>query len=114
MRWALQVALDQGFTSVSIKSDALNVVNCLNKKSNIAAIELVMQDCNDLMQGLPTVVVQLVRREHNVEAHNLASLARIVGCSSWLGIAPPALFLSANVVIMTDNCIPNGCVPASV
>ena len=42
MRWAIQVALDQGFTFVSTNSDALNVVNCLNNKSKFAAIEIVV------------------------------------------------------------------------
>jgi len=107
------VALDQGFTFVSTNSDALNVVNCLNNKSKFAAIEIVVQDCNELMKGMYNVVGQFVRKEHNAEADNLASLARIVGCRSWLGIASLALFHSFNADSMADNCILNGFVPAS-
>lgn len=111
MRWAIQVALDQGITSISINLDALNVVNCLNNKSKFAAIELVVQDCHELMKGFSNVDVQFVRRELNAEAHALASLARNVGSKSWLGLVPPAIFHSVNAVHMAGNCIPNDCFP---
>jgi exonuclease III/ribonuclease HI len=111
VRWAIQVALEQGITSISINLDALNVVNCLNNKSKFAAIELVVQDCKELMKGFSNVVVQFVSRELNVEAHTLASLARNVGSKSWLGLVPPDLFHSVNAVPMAVNCIPNDCVP---
>jgi len=112
MRWAIQVAIDQGFSSVTIHYDAANVVNCLNNKSKFAAIEVVVQDRKELMKRMSNVLVQFVRREHNVEAHNLASLARIVGSRSWLGIAPPVPFHSVNTASLADICNPNGCIPA--
>lgn len=33
VRWALQIAIEHGFNSVSTHSDAINVVNCINRRS---------------------------------------------------------------------------------
>jgi hypothetical protein len=52
-------------------------------------------------------IVQFVRREQKDKAHYLASLARIVGSRSWLGIAPLS-FLSVSAAILAVNCNSNG------
>jgi hypothetical protein len=52
VRWAIHVVIEQGISSVSINSDAANVVNCLNNKSKFAAIEIVAHDRKELMNGM--------------------------------------------------------------
>jgi ribonuclease HI len=73
IRWALQAAIDQGLSSVSISSDAENVVHCITKRATFASIEIIAQDCRELMNNLVNVSVSFVRREQNSEAHNLVS-----------------------------------------
>jgi len=63
VRWAIHVVIEQGISSVSINSDAANVVNCLNNKSKFAAIEIVLYDCKELMSGMSNFLIQFVRRE---------------------------------------------------
>jgi len=84
VRWALQYATAQGIQSVEVISDALGVVNCVNKNSVVVSIEPWK-----LLEKIPFVMVKHVNRELNSEAHNLASLAKIVGTKFWLGNAPP-------------------------
>ncbi|GAU37237.1 hypothetical protein TSUD_375390 [Trifolium subterraneum] len=88
VRWALQLVIDQGINSVSIHSDAANVVNCINRKSSFAAINLIAEDCRNLMTCLANVCVLFVSRTQNSDAHNLASLARIMGNRTWQGVSP--------------------------
>jgi hypothetical protein len=61
----------------------LNVVNCITKRGTFASIDIIAQDCRELMSGLTNVSVLFVRRE----AHNLASLAKYVANRSWMGLA---------------------------
>ncbi|CAJ2671609.1 unnamed protein product [Trifolium pratense] len=72
IRRAIQLARDLGLNYVSIFSDAATV-------AKIAAIDIVVQDCRALISSLLNVSVMFVRREQNGDAHNLASLAKVVG-----------------------------------
>lgn len=87
VRWALQYATAQGIQSVEVISDALGVVNCVNKNSVVLSIEPVVYDCWKLLEKIPFVTVKHVNKELNSEAHNLASLAKIVGTKFWWGNA---------------------------
>ncbi|PNX86195.1 Isoflavone-7-O-methyltransferase [Trifolium pratense] len=78
VRWAFQFVREQGLHSVCIFSDAANVVDCISNKVKIDAIEMVAQDCRELLSSLPNVSVLFVRRDQNIDAHNLASLPRLV------------------------------------
>jgi ribonuclease HI len=111
VRWAIQLVREQGLQSAFIYSDAANVVDCIYNKVKIAAIEMVTQDCRDLLSSLPNVSVLFVRREQNVDAHNLASLARLVGNRTWVGAAPNVSVSSTYAGSATANCIMVGCVP---
>jgi ribonuclease HI len=71
--WAIQFVRDQGLQSVSIFSDAANVVDCIASKVKLAAIEMVFHDCRELLSCLPNVSVLFVSRDQNVDAHNLAA-----------------------------------------
>lgn len=112
VRWALQVVRDQGITSVIIHSDAAHVVNCINKKTSFAAINMICQDCSVLMTSLSNVCIQYVSRALNADAHNLASLAKDVGNRTWLGVAPTFSVCNANPNVSVDLCNHNSCVPA--
>jgi hypothetical protein len=54
----------------------------------ITTIDLVVQDCRALISSMLSVSVMFVRREQNIGAHNLASLAKVVGNRTWIGVAP--------------------------
>ncbi|CAJ2652968.1 unnamed protein product [Trifolium pratense] len=112
VRWAIQFVREQGLHSVCIFSDAENVVNCIAKKVKIDAIEMVAQDCRELLSSLPNVSVLFVRRDQNIDAHNLASLARLVGNRTWVGAAPKASVMSNYAENSAANCIVFGCFPA--
>ena len=45
VRWALQYATAQGIQSVEVISDALGVVNCVNKNSVVVSIEPIVYNC---------------------------------------------------------------------
>jgi uncharacterized protein YlxP (DUF503 family) len=74
----------------TIFSDAANVVDCISNKVKIAVIEMVAQDCRELLSSMPTVSVLFVSRDQNVDAHTLTSLARLVENRTWVGTAPNA------------------------
>lgn len=94
VRWALQEAVGLSIQSLKLSSDALSAVNCVNKVSTIASITPIIVDCWNLIEQIPFVMVTHVSRELNVEAHNLAALAKSVGTRCWQGNAPPCLFSS--------------------
>jgi hypothetical protein len=112
VQWALQLALDQGINSVSIHSDAANMVNCINRKSSFAAINLIAEDCRNLMNCLTSVCVVFVSRSQNYVAHNLASLARIMGNRTWLADVFQFSVSSGYAAVSAVPCNLNSCVPA--
>lgn len=114
MRWAIQVASEQGITSASFFSDASNVVNAVNGRTTFAAINLIVQDCRDLMSTMLDVSVMFVSRNHNGDAHNLASLAKIVGNRTWHGVAPNSPLSSVFLAVNAVSCNHDGCVPALI
>lgn len=69
---------------MKVVSDALAVVNCVNKNTVVVSIQPIVSDCWKLLQKIPFVMVKHVSKELNSEAHNLASLAKVVGTSFWL------------------------------
>jgi len=112
VRWAIQVASAQGITSASFFSDASNVVNAINGRSTFAAINFIVQDCRDLMSPMLDVSVMFVSKNHNCDAHNLVSLAKIVGDRTWHGVAPNSPLSSVNMAVNVVPCNHDGCVPA--
>jgi hypothetical protein len=97
VRWALQTAIAQHLDHFIILSDAANVVNCIAKRTHLASIELVAQDCRELLCNFSNVSIKFISRVLNVDAHNVASLAKYVGSRSWLGNAPPVSNFSSTV-----------------
>lgn len=99
IRWALRVASEHGFNSVSIHFDVINVVNCINRRSKFVAIELIAQYCRELMSM-------------GRFAHNLASLAKVVGDGLWVGSVPSNSMFSVSAAANADPCNQDSCVPA--
>jgi hypothetical protein len=78
--------------SISFACDALEVVNCVNRKCIVASIDSVIIDCRNLLENIPCAMVYHVSRELNREAHDLASLAKNVSSRNWMGNAPLNLY----------------------
>ncbi|RHN71717.1 putative ribonuclease H-like domain, reverse transcriptase zinc-binding domain-containing protein [Medicago truncatula] len=113
VRWAVQVAIEQGINSVAIHSDAANVVNCINGKASFATINMVAQDCSVLLSSLSNACILFISRDQNSDAHNLASLAKVVGNRTWLGAVPNSFF-PGSVMQNYANCNRFSCfLPAS-
>ncbi|GAU38301.1 hypothetical protein TSUD_157860 [Trifolium subterraneum] len=108
VRWALQLSLDQHLDNFIILSDAANVVNCIAKRISLASIDLIAQDCRDLLCNFSNVSIKFVGRALNIDAHNVASLAKCVGSRTWVGSAPTVSNFSSDVLSF------NGCFPALV
>lgn len=88
VRWGLQLAMEQQLEEVIILTDVLMVVNCINGKSFIATIDLVIEDCKVLMNVIGSVSVSHIGRQLNMEAYNSVGIAKAVGSKSWLGHVP--------------------------
>jgi hypothetical protein len=112
VRWDLQLVVDQGINSFSIHRDAANVVNCINRKSSFAAINLIAEDCRNLMNSLVNVVVMFISRTQNSDAHTMATLARIMGNRTWSRVVPHSTVFSVSADASVVLCISNSCVPA--
>lgn len=96
-----QSPLDMGFSNVVILSNTLFKVNCILGKSSTAAISPVIHDYGDLLARIPHSSIAHVRRELNIDAQNLVSLAKVYGCKSWVGYPLASLFATdANIVIL--------------
>lgn len=113
VRWAVQVVIEQGINYVAIHSDAANVVNCINRKSSFATINMVVQDCRELMSSLSNVSILFISRDQNFDAHSLASLAKVVGNRTWIGVLSNSSF-SFSVMHISANCNRTSCLTATI
>lgn len=113
VRWAVQVVIEQGINSVAIHSDAANVVNCINRKSSFATINMVVQDYRELMSSLSNVCILFISRDQNFDAHSLASLAKVVGNRTWIGVLSNSSF-SFSVMHISANCNRTSCLTATI
>lgn len=52
IRWDLSIAKDFKLQNILLFSDAINVVDCINKLSVVATIELYVVDCMTLVKQL--------------------------------------------------------------
>jgi len=90
---------------VSIPSPfVLMQLMCINGKSSFATINMVAQDCRELMPNILNVCILFVNRNQNSNAHNLASLAKVVGNRTWVGIVPDNMLFFVNVVSNSTSC----------
>jgi hypothetical protein len=84
VRWCLQLAIDHNMKHISLSSDAAVVVNSLNIKCCIVAIDSNSLDCKMLVEQFEFVFVYYVRRSSNVIAHKLVGLSRRIGSKAVL------------------------------
>jgi hypothetical protein len=91
VRWCLQFAIDHNMKRISLASDAAVVVNSLNIKCCIAALDSIILDCKMLVKQFEFVSVYYVRRSSNVIAHKLIGLSRSIGSKTWMGSLPRQL-----------------------
>ncbi|PNX62624.1 ribonuclease H, partial [Trifolium pratense] len=88
VRWGLQMAKHLNWNTVTIISDAEVVVNCVNSNYVFAAIDHIIQDCQELLLDMDRSHVVYVKRSLNSVAHSLVKLSKEVGCRTWLGHVP--------------------------
>jgi hypothetical protein len=60
LQLSIQLVREQGLHSVTIFSDVANVVDCISNKLKFATIEMVAQDCRDLLFSMSIVSVLFV------------------------------------------------------
>lgn len=84
LRWAIQLAKDQGIEKPLFRTDSAVVVECLKQNCYRASIELIMQDCRQLLLGFSSFHVMFVKRTENGNAHQLVGLAQSLGNKQWL------------------------------
>jgi len=73
---------------------------------------MVAQDCRELMSSIDNVFVLWIDRNQNSDAHNLASLTKIVGNRTWLGAVPNSLNFPASAISIPTSCNFQSCIPA--
>jgi hypothetical protein len=69
-------------------------------------LELIAQDCRELLCNFSNVSIKFISRVLNVDAHNVTSLAKFVGSRSWLGIAPLVSNFSS-IITSVHGCVSN-------
>jgi len=94
IRWCLLWAEEKNCPKLIVESDAELVILCLKGKKHIAAIEFLIQDCQDIMSRLCNCNVVFVSRNCNLVAHNLVVLAKSIGCRIWLESYPHQIYPS--------------------
>lgn len=98
VKWGLQTGMELNLQKVVIESDAAEVVNCINRKSSLAAIDPIIQDCWDIMNLLGEALVVHIRRNANSAAHGMVGVTKLLGSRTWVGNAPTQI----NPIICND------------
>ncbi|XP_058739812.1 uncharacterized protein LOC131611980 [Vicia villosa] len=88
IRWGLQVARDLKLQKIVVQSDALVVVDCVNKMDFSVVLEPIVLDCSEIKLYFDVVTVMYVSRNFNTDAHHMVSIGKTAGCRTWLGFIP--------------------------
>ncbi|XP_058742073.1 uncharacterized protein LOC131614517 [Vicia villosa] len=88
IRWGLDVASELQLERIVIKSDAKVVVDSVNHILKLAALEPVVLDIKSLLSSFTFSSLLFHSRNCNVQAHNLAKLAYVIGSKTWIGVYP--------------------------
>ncbi|KAK7268220.1 hypothetical protein RIF29_20915 [Crotalaria pallida] len=92
LHWAIDMALQLGFSSVHFETDCLHIVQAWYKnKRNLSYLQDVLKDCKDDIAHLDAFSISFAGRVCNKVAHFLASLAFSLHDHVWLDDFPPAL-----------------------
>lgn len=87
--WAMQLTLEHNLDNIVFQSNALTMVDCINDVSFSAALDLLMNDCWQLLKGFKNVVVVFFSRSFNIDAHHIVQVDNRFGSNSWTGVIPP-------------------------
>ncbi|XP_058759858.1 uncharacterized protein LOC131633155 [Vicia villosa] len=87
--WAIQIALEHKLDNIIFQSDALSVVDCINGTSYSANLELLVNDCKELLRNFQNAVVVYLNRNCNRDAHHMVHVGFNVGSKCWAGVIPP-------------------------
>ena len=87
LRWCLSVAKDLLINKVVVESDAATVVDCINGKAIMAAIDPIIQDCCSILNMFKDIKVTAISRNQNF-AHELVQMSKVVGSKNWVGTVP--------------------------
>lgn len=68
--------------------DAEVIVKCMQGAVNLADIENIILDCNDILSNLCNCGVMFIKRSKNGVAHSLVGLAKQFGSCFWVGYVP--------------------------
>ena len=86
------LALEMNLTDVIVESDSLLVVQYVQKKEIYGALSHIIQGMLSALSVFRSWRIQLLKRESNRAAHELAQLARASEVSQiWKGMDPPCI-----------------------
>ncbi|XP_058776202.1 uncharacterized protein LOC131650515 [Vicia villosa] len=88
IRWSLQLAKELELNRLIIQSDAPTAVDCINGVAKDAVLEPIAADCRFLLNSFSCTSVMYIRRNENVDAHNVARLGKLLGSRTWLNGYP--------------------------
>jgi len=88
LRWCLSVAKDLRLNKVVVESDAATVVDCINGKAIMAAIDPIIQDCCSILNLFAEIKVTAISRTQNSVAHELVRMSKVVGSKNWVVNVP--------------------------
>lgn len=71
-----------------VQSDALVVVDCINRMAFNADLDPIVADCRILMSGFINVAIMFIMRTLNSDVHHLVSLSKSIGSRTWTGHIP--------------------------
>lgn len=100
LRWCLQWANEKNFSSLVIETDAELIVKCLYGKLNLALIEAVILDCQEILSQMQNTTVVSIRRDGNLAAHALVGVAKKLGSRTWVGNALDPIL----PIVCNDSC----------
>ncbi|XP_058757306.1 uncharacterized protein LOC131630543 [Vicia villosa] len=84
IRWGLYLAKELQLERIVLKTDARVVVDCVTDVRKLAVLVPVVLDIKSMLSCFNFSSLLFHSRSCNVEAHNLARFAYVVGSKSWI------------------------------
>lgn len=85
IKLGLQVANDLSFERIILHSDALFVVDYINKIQFSGSLDNIMVDCRMILDSFIDASVMFMSRTLNGDAHFMIGLGKRLGPRTWLG-----------------------------
>lgn len=96
---AMHTSIDLNLENVIFQLDSLSVVDYINDISYSTTLELLVNECRQLLGNFKNAVVVFLSRNCNGNAHHMAHVGFRFGTQSWSGVIPP--------LEMNSNCNAN-------